>query len=104
MSTASFSRSGLKVPSKYVPVLASFGLFVLMFVIGAMRYPSFGDAQVILNIFVDNAFLLVVAVGMTFVILTGGIDLGNFTLTLRPNFDDSVITIDTVGISGTGGS
>ena len=33
------------------------------------------SAQVILNIFVDNAFLLVVAVGMTFVILTGGIDL-----------------------------
>ncbi len=25
--------------------------------------------------FIDNAFLLVVAVGMTFVILTGGIDL-----------------------------
>jgi ribose/xylose/arabinose/galactoside ABC-type transport system permease subunit len=76
MSTASLSRGGgLKVPSKYVPVLASFGLFVLMFVIGAMRYPAFGSAQVILNIFVDNAFLLVVAVGMTFVILTGGIDL-----------------------------
>ncbi len=75
MSTASLSRGGLKVPSKYIPVLASFGLFVLMFVIGAIRYPAFGDAQVILNIFVDNAFLLVVAVGMTFVILTGGIDL-----------------------------
>ena len=29
----------------------------------------------ILNIFIDNGFLLVVAVGMTFVILTGGIDL-----------------------------
>lgn len=28
-----------------------------------------------LNLFVDNAFLLVVVVGMTFVILTGGIDL-----------------------------
>jgi simple sugar transport system permease protein len=40
-----------------------------------MRYPAFGSAQVILNIFVDNSFLLVVAVGMTFVILTGGIDL-----------------------------
>jgi simple sugar transport system permease protein len=75
MSTASLSRGGLKVPSKYIPVLASFGLFVLMFVIGAMRYPAFGSTQVILNIFVDNAFLLVVAVGMTFVILTGGIDL-----------------------------
>ena len=28
-----------------------------------------------LNLFVDNAFLIVLAVGMTFVILTGGIDL-----------------------------
>src|SRR3954462_5692490 len=76
MSTASLSRGGgLKVPSKYVPVIASFGLFVLMFVIGAFRYPAFGSAQVILKIFVDNAVLLVVAVGMTFVILTGVIDL-----------------------------
>ena len=46
-----------------------------MFAIGALRYPGFGTAQVILNIFIDNSFLLVVAVGMTFVILTGGIDL-----------------------------
>jgi galactofuranose transport system permease protein len=30
---------------------------------------------VVLNLFVDNAFLIVLAVGMTFVILTGGIDL-----------------------------
>jgi len=30
---------------------------------------------VFLNLFIDNAFLLVVTVGMTFVILTGGIDL-----------------------------
>jgi galactofuranose transport system permease protein len=76
MSTASLTRGvGRRLPSKYVPVIASFGLFAAMFVIGAMRYEGFGSAQVILNIFVDNAFLLVVAVGMTFVILTGGIDL-----------------------------
>jgi ribose/xylose/arabinose/galactoside ABC-type transport system permease subunit len=76
MSTASLTRgTRTRLPSKYGPVIASFGLFVLMFVIGAMRYEGFGSAQVILNIFVDNAFLLVVAVGMTFVILTGGIDL-----------------------------
>src|SRR5690606_28472281 len=31
--------------------------------------------QVFLNLLIDNAFLLIVAVGMTFVILTGGIDL-----------------------------
>jgi autotransporter-associated beta strand protein len=34
--------------------------------------------------------------------LTGGIDLGNHNLTLRPNFNDSVITISTNGITGTG--
>ena len=31
--------------------------------------------QVILSLLLDNAFLIVLAVGMTFVILTGGIDL-----------------------------
>ena len=31
--------------------------------------------QVFLNLLIDNAFLLVVAIGMTFVILAGGIDL-----------------------------
>ncbi|HEX8489256.1 MAG TPA: galactofuranose ABC transporter, permease protein YjfF, partial [Propionibacteriaceae bacterium] len=39
------------------------------------RYTGFLSGQVILNLFVDNAYLIVLAVGMTFVILTGGIDL-----------------------------
>ena len=47
-----------------------------MFTVGAVRVPGRSPTgQVILNVFIDNAFLLVVAVGMTFVILTGGIDL-----------------------------
>jgi ribose/xylose/arabinose/galactoside ABC-type transport system permease subunit len=60
---------------KYIPVLATLTLLVLMFVVGSLRYENFGSAQVILDIFINNAFLLVVAVGVTFVILTGGIDL-----------------------------
>ena len=36
---------------------------------------SFFSPQVFLNLFIDNAFLLIVAIGMTFVILSGGIDL-----------------------------
>jgi galactofuranose transport system permease protein len=60
---------------RHVPVLATLALLVTMYSIGAVRYEGFSDTQVILNVFVDNAFLLVVAVGMTFVILTGGIDL-----------------------------
>ncbi|MBP2327432.1 simple sugar transport system permease protein [Kibdelosporangium banguiense] len=60
---------------KYVPILATAVLLIGMYVFGATQYEAFGDGQVVLNILIDNAFLLVVAVGMTFVILTGGIDL-----------------------------
>lgn len=63
------------VPAKYLPVLVTGCLFLAMFVVGGFRYEGFASGQVILNVFIDNAFLLVVAVGMTFVILTGGIDL-----------------------------
>ena len=64
-----------RIPQQYMPVLATLTLLVVMYVVGALRYPGFASGQVILNVFIDNAFLLVVAVGMTFVILTGGIDL-----------------------------
>jgi simple sugar transport system permease protein len=51
------------------------GLFLLLSAVGGIRYEGFFAPQVFLNLLIDNAFLLVVAVGMTFVILTGGIDL-----------------------------
>lgn len=61
--------------SNHLPVWASFALLVGMFALGELRYSGFASPQVVLNLFVDNAFLIVLAVGMTFVILTGGIDL-----------------------------
>jgi galactofuranose transport system permease protein len=67
-------RSGL-VPTRFIPVLVTFGLFVTLFAVGGLRYRSFASGQVVLNLLIDNAFLIVLAVGMTFVILTGGIDL-----------------------------
>ena len=62
-------------PSQYRPVLATLALFVGMFAAGGIRYEGFASPQVVLNLFFDNSFLIVLAVGMTFVILTGGIDL-----------------------------
>jgi simple sugar transport system permease protein len=64
-------RAWLKVP----PIVASVALLLAMVVFGGVMYTGFISAQVFLNLLIDNAFLLVVAVGMTFVILTGGIDL-----------------------------
>ena len=66
---------GLAPRQRHVPVLATLVLLLSVYGGGIARYEGFSDTQVLLNIFIDNAFLLVVAVGMTFVILTGGIDL-----------------------------
>lgn len=60
---------------KFIPILVTFGLFVLMFAAGSFRYTGFFSVQVLTNLLVDNAFLLITAVGMSFVILSGGIDL-----------------------------
>lgn len=57
------------------PVLVTALLFVVMFLVGGLRYRGFFTGQVLLNLLIDNAYLIVLAVGMTFVILTGGIDL-----------------------------
>jgi simple sugar transport system permease protein len=61
--------------SQYMPLVATISLFVLMSSFGSLSYTGFFSAQVFLNLLIDNAFLIVVAVGMTFVILAGGIDL-----------------------------
>ena len=60
---------------KFIPILVTFGLFVVMFAAGSFRYTGFFSMQVLMNLLVDNAFLLITAVGMSFVILSGGIDL-----------------------------
>ena len=60
---------------KYWPLAATISLFVLMATLGSVLYDGFFSAQVFFNLLIDNAFLVIVAVGMTFVILSGGIDL-----------------------------
>lgn len=60
---------------RYLSPLASLALFVMMFAAVVTRYDFASPTQVFLNLLVDNAYLIVLAVGMTFVILTGGIDL-----------------------------
>jgi galactofuranose transport system permease protein len=56
-----------------LPVAVTATLFLLMYAFGAYRY-SF-DLQVGPNLLVNNCYLVVAAVGATFVILSGGIDL-----------------------------
>lgn len=65
----------IKIDRKYMPLLATVGVFLLLYLYGFLQYKGMRQPQAFLNLFINNAFLLITAVGMTFVILTGGIDL-----------------------------
>jgi ribose/xylose/arabinose/galactoside ABC-type transport system permease subunit len=60
---------------RFLPLTATVVLFFLAYAFGAVFYPGMRDPQVFLNLFRTSPFLLISAIGMTFVILTGGIDL-----------------------------
>src|SRR5689334_21519813 len=65
----------VRLDARYVPLAVTVALFIAMAAAGSALYDGFFAPQVFLNLLIDNAFLCIVAVGMTFVILTGGIDL-----------------------------
>jgi ribose/xylose/arabinose/galactoside ABC-type transport system permease subunit len=65
----------LKIDRKYVPILATIVVFVILYVYGAVLYKGMRQPQAFFNLLINNAFLLITSIGMTFVILTGGIDL-----------------------------
>ena len=59
-------------------VLQSYGAAIvlgLLVIVGSIAFPTFASAGNFTNIATQSSFLLIVAAGMTFVILTGGIDL-----------------------------
>jgi simple sugar transport system permease protein len=60
---------------KFIPLLATAAVLVALFIAASAMYDGFGSMRVVANLFSDNAMLGIVAIGMTFVILSGGIDL-----------------------------
>jgi ribose/xylose/arabinose/galactoside ABC-type transport system permease subunit len=60
---------------KYLPLIATIIIFIVSYAACAAQYPNILSTRVIGNLLTDNAFLGIAAVGMTFVILSGGIDL-----------------------------
>jgi simple sugar transport system permease protein len=74
-NATSSAAASPRLDPRHLPLLVTLALFLAMAVAGGILYPAFLSPQVFLNLLVDNAFLCVAAVGATFVILTGGIDL-----------------------------
>lgn len=61
--------------SKYLPLIATVVIFLIAYGLCIAQFPNMASTRVIGNLLTDNAFLGIAAVGMTFVILAGGIDL-----------------------------
>jgi galactofuranose transport system permease protein len=57
------------------PLLTTITIFVVAYFIAGRVYPAMQKPQVFFNLFINNAALLIVSIGMTLVIITGGIDL-----------------------------
>ena len=66
-----------KIDGKIFLLLITIVLFMGMYIAGIVIFKSKGFAkpQVFLNLFISNAGLIVIAAGMTMVMITGGIDI-----------------------------
>ena len=58
-----------------LPTLAALVIFVLMLIYGETAYGRIFQLSTLSNLFINNAHLIILAVGLTFVIISGGIDL-----------------------------
>lgn len=65
----------LRLLKRNIPFLATAIVCLLLYLLASFRYSGFCSFRVLINFFSDNAVLGIAAIGMTFVILSGGIDL-----------------------------
>ncbi|MEH7308200.1 galactofuranose ABC transporter, permease protein YjfF [Neobacillus drentensis] len=68
-------QSGIRINENNIIIVATLLLIILLYGYGSFSFTGFFSMQVFLNLFIDNAYLIIVATGMAFVIITGGIDL-----------------------------
>ena len=61
--------------ARALPLYATILIFVVAYALAYSQFPNILSTRVIGNLLTDNAYLGIVAVGMTLVILSGGIDL-----------------------------
>ncbi|MBQ1312783.1 MAG: sugar ABC transporter permease YjfF, partial [Blautia sp.] len=76
-SSSRQSLLGRIMNPKYIMVYATVIIFLIIYAFGAIAYGSIGftTLRTFVNFFTDNAYYGISAVGMTMVLITGGIDL-----------------------------
>jgi simple sugar transport system permease protein len=64
-----------RISRTHIPMLGGLAVFLLLYVAASIQFPHFLSWRVFEDLLTDNAYLGLAAIGMTFVILSGGIDL-----------------------------
>ena len=75
LSNGSARRNRIALSGRHIPVAATTVVWLILIAAASLRYHGFFSGAVFMNLLRDNAVLGIAAVGMTFVILSGGIDL-----------------------------
>ena len=65
----------MKIRRENLPMIVTAFVLVALFGVFSIFFTNFLSIRVVVNLFMNNAHVGVIAVGMTFVILSGGIDL-----------------------------
>ena len=66
-------KKGFKLDRQMIPTLAAVVIFILMIIMGQALFGTYIRLGFISSLFIDHAYLIILAVAMTLPILTGGI-------------------------------
>lgn len=72
---AKVAKKGFKFNPQMIPTITAVVIFVLMLVMGEALFGTYLRMGFFSSLFMDHAYLIILAVAMTLPILTGGIDL-----------------------------
>ena len=65
----------ITITANNIPIITTVSIFLLMYAVSSIIFPGFFSLYNFVNIFKATAFIGIISVGMTFVIISGGIDL-----------------------------
>ena len=106
------SGATVRVCSALLALLIAVVIFVGMVIYGEVAYGRIVQMNTISNLLINNAHLIILAVGLTFVILTGGIDLsvgsmlalvGSFSVVVFNATDSVFLTLLFALVAGVAG-
>lgn len=95
MKSKNTIRAANLINSKYFSFFVTALLFLLLYIIGMGTYRGFLKPQVFMNLFIDNASLIIATVGISFVLLTGGIDISIGSVVALTSMVTAVLLRDT---------